>query len=71
MLLLRSFLICFFFLLFLFIYLSYAETEGKLIRIISPLPNSENITKKPEVKVEFDETVVKETIILYFLMGRM
>jgi len=66
MLLLRSFLICFFFLLFLFIYLSYAETEGKLIRIISPLPNSENITKKPEVKVEFDETVVKETIIVLF-----
>jgi len=66
MLLLRYPFIFFFFLLFFFINLSYVDAEVKPIRIISPLPDSENITKKPEMKVEFDKTIVKETIIVLF-----
>jgi len=46
--------------------LSYAETKISSIKVLSPLENSTVVDKKPEIKVEFDETVLQDTIIVIF-----
>lgn len=46
--------------------LSFAEQINDPINIIFPIENSEIISKKPEIKVELDKTVQRETIILLF-----
>jgi len=47
-------------------YLSYAQKMDDLFKVISPEENAEIIVKKPEIKVEFAETVKSETIVVLF-----
>jgi len=47
-------------------YLSYAQKMDELFKVISPEENAEIIAKKPEIKVEFAETVKSETIVVLF-----
>ncbi len=46
--------------------LSFAKTEKELLNVLSPTEGSEIISKKPEIKVEFAETVKPETIVVLF-----
>lgn len=61
------FIFSFIFLLFIFLPpFSSAEQSKSSINVLTPAEGEEVIAKKPEIKVEFDETIKPETIVVLF-----